>query len=53
MKLPETSHCPNCQQLTERIAKLEEKLLEAMERISRLEEERREGKTVWLRTVKC
>ena len=39
MKLPETSHCPNCQQLTERIAKLEEKLLEAMERISRLEEE--------------
>ena len=39
MKLPETSHCPNCQQLTERVAKLEEKLLEAMERVARLEEE--------------
>ncbi len=33
MKLPETSHCPNCQQLTERVVKLEEKLLEALKRI--------------------
>ena len=35
MNLREASHCPNC----ERLAKLEEKPLEAMERIATLDEE--------------
>jgi transposase len=39
MKLRETSHGLDCEQLTQRIAKLEEKLFGAMERIGTLEEE--------------
>ena len=39
MKLPETSHCANCEKMTERLAKLEGKFLEAMERMAKLEEE--------------
>ncbi len=39
MKLRETSHGPDCEQLAQRIATLEEKLLAATERIALLEEE--------------
>ena len=39
MKLREASPCLNCEHLTQRVALLEAKLLQAMERIAKLEEE--------------
>ncbi|MCX7031074.1 MAG: transposase [Spirochaetes bacterium] len=39
MKLRETTSCLNCEHLTQRVATLEDKLLQAMERIAKVEEE--------------
>jgi len=39
MKLREASPCLNCEHLSQRVATLEDKLLQAMERIAKLEEE--------------
>jgi hypothetical protein len=39
MKLREASPCLNCEHLAQRVATLEDKLLQAMERIAKLEEE--------------
>jgi predicted nucleic acid-binding Zn-ribbon protein len=39
MKLREASPCLNCEHLTQRVATLEDKLLQAMERIAKQEEE--------------
>jgi transposase len=39
MKLRETTECPNCKQLARRVAKLEEQLATALQRIDKLEQE--------------
>jgi transposase len=39
MKLREASPCLNCEHLAQRVATLEDKLLQAMQRIAKLEEE--------------
>jgi len=39
MKLPPATHCPNCQPLAQRLARLEQQLADALGRIARLETE--------------
>jgi predicted nucleic acid-binding Zn-ribbon protein len=39
MKLRETNECPNCKPIARRLAKLEQQLAAALERIDKLEEE--------------
>jgi hypothetical protein len=51
MKLREASPSLNCERLAQRVATLEGKLLQAMERIAKLEEEN--GQKFWTRCFRA